>query len=343
VALSNFKDAVQHWRVKSFIATLLIAVGLVNASTASAQNVAAQSMAYPIRSVRLFVPFPAGTVPDILIRAVTQPLSQTWGRAIVVENRAGANGNIGMDACAKSAPDGYTICLPTGVIMSLNPYAYARMPYDPLDLVPVVHIGTLDQAIAVNASVPVNTVRELVEYAKARPGTLSWGSLGMGSTAHLYMEWLHARTGASFVHVPYKGSNEVVYAVSSGELQVLTLTPSLVVPQMKSGKVKVLAVVSGKKRLAAMPEVPTLAEAGYELDFRNWIALYFPRGAPTEAVRAWNVEVNRIMADARFVEKFFLPQSVTPAGGTPDDLSAFARANRQTAAELAKIANLKFD
>lgn len=343
MVLSKSKNAVRHRERKSFVVTLLIAICMSHALTATAQNAATQPSAYPTRPVRLFVPFPAGTVPDILIRAVTQPLSQTWGKPIVVENRAGANGNIGMEACAKAAPDGYTICLPTGVIMSLNPYAYSRMPYDPLELIPVVHIGTLDQAIAVNASVPVNTVRELVDYAKARPGTLSWGSLGMGSTAHLYMEWLHAKTGASFVHVPYKGSNEVVYAVSSGELQVLTLTPSLVVPQMKSGKVKVLAVVSGKKRLAAMPDVPTLAEAGYELDFRNWIALYFPRATPNEAVRAWNLEVNRIMADARFVEKFFVPQSVTPAGGTPEDLSLFARLNRQTAAELAKIANLKFD
>ncbi len=343
MVLSIGENAVQHRERKSFVVTLLIAICMSHALTATAQNAATQPSAYPTRPVRMFVPFPAGTVPDILIRALTQPLSQTWGKPIVVENRAGANGNIGMEACAKAAPDGYTICLPTGVIMSLNPYAYSRMAYDPLELIPVVHIGTLDQAIAVNASVPVNTVRELVEYAKARPGTLSWGSLGMGSTAHLYMEWLHAKTGASFVHVPYKGSNDVVHAVSSGELQILTLTPSLVVPQMKSGKVKVLAVVSGKKRLASMPEVPTLAEAGYELDFRNWIALYFPRGVSSEAVRAWNLEVNRIMADARFVEKFFVPQSVTPAGGTPEDLNVFARLNRQTAAELAKIANLKFD
>jgi len=298
---------------------------------------------YPNRPIRLVVPYPAGTVPDVMIRMLTPPLSHVWDKPIVVDNRAGANGNIGMDNCAKSPPDGYTICLPTGVIMSLNPYAYARMPYDPLDLVPVIHIGTLDQAIAVNATVPVNSIKELVDYAKSKPGSISWGSLGMGSTAHLYMEWLHSKTGASFLHVPYKSSTDVVLAVVAGDLNALTLTPSLVEPYMKSGKVKVLAVVSGKKRLSSMPDVPTLAEAGYELDFRNWIALYFPRGTPAEPVKAWNTEINKIMADPNFISKNFLPQSITPAGGTPEDLLSFARANRQTAAELAKIANLKFD
>jgi tripartite-type tricarboxylate transporter receptor subunit TctC len=304
---------------------------------------AAHAQGYPSRPVKMIVPFPAGTLPDIIARALNQSLVATWGQPIVVENRPGANGNIGMDACAKSVPDGYTICFPTGVILSLNPFAYASMPFDPQELVPVVHVGTLDQAIAASTSLPVRSVRELVEYAKSKPGTVTWGSLGSGSTAHLYMEWLRAKTGASFVHVPYKGSPEVMQAMAAGDVMVATLTPTFVMPNVKAGKARVLAVVSGRKRSPLMPEVPTMAEQGYELDFRNWLALYLPRGTPQEFARRWNAEVNRLLADPQIEERYFAPQAVTPAGGSPEDLAAFARAARQAGAELAKIANLKLD
>jgi tripartite-type tricarboxylate transporter receptor subunit TctC len=304
---------------------------------------AAHAQTYPSRPIKMIVPFPAGTLPDIIARALNQSLVQTWGQPIIVENRAGANGNIGMDACAKAVPDGYTICFPTGVILSLNPFAYSNMPFDPQELVPVVHVGTLDQAIAASTSLPARSVRELVEYAKSKPGTVTWGSLGSGSTAHLYMEWLRAKTGASFVHVPYKGSPDVMQAMAAGDVMVATLTPTFVMPNVKAGKARVLAVVSGKKRSPLMPDVPTMAEQGYELDFRNWLALYFPRGTPEEFARRWNAEVNKLLADPKIGERYFAPQAVTPAGGSPEDLAAFARAARQAGAELAKIANLKLD
>ena len=144
-----------------------------------------------------------------------------------------------------------------------------------------------------------------------------------------------------FSQIPGEELSQI--ALITDEVQALTNSPGVMLPHVKAGKTKMLAVVSNGERYAPLPQVPTLKEQGYDLDFRNWIALYFPRATPNEAVRAWNLEVNRIMADARFVEKFFVPQSVTPAGGTPEDLSVFARLNRQTAAELAKIANLKFD
>lgn len=306
-------------------------------------SAAAHAQIYPSRPVRMFVPFPAGTLPDIIARALNQSLAQSFGQPIVVENRAGANGNIGMDACAKSAPDGYTICFPTGVILTLNPSAYANMPFDAQELVPVVHVGTLDQAIAVSTALPVRNVRELVEYAKARPGTLTWGSLGSGSTAHLYMEWLRAKTGATFIHVPYKGSPDVMQAMASGDVMVATLTPTFIAPNVRSGKARALAVVSGNKRSPLMPEVPTMAEQGYELDFRNWVALYFPRGTPAEFARRWNAEVNKLLTDPQIVERYFAPQAVTPAGGTPEDLAGFAKAARAAGAELARIANLRLD
>jgi tripartite-type tricarboxylate transporter receptor subunit TctC len=291
----------------------------------------------------MIVPFPPGGVNDNAARALSGVLGPAWGQAIVVENRAGANGNIGMEACARAPADGYTICFPTGVIMSLNPFAYSKMPFDPLELVPVVHVGVLDQAITVNAGLPVNDIRELVELGRAKPNSISWASLGMGSTAHLYMEWLQARTGARFVHVPYKGSPQLLQAVLGGEVNVSTNTPGVVSPGVKAGKLKVLAVVSGQKRSPLMPDVRTFAEQGYDLDFRNWLGLFFQRGVPGEIVRRWNAEANKLLGDARFVEKYFYPMAVTATGGTPEELAAFLKLNRATAAELAKIANLKLD
>ena len=304
---------------------------------------AVMAQAYPSKPVRMIVPFPPGGVNDNAARAFSGVLSPLWGQPIVVENRAGANGNIGMEACAKAVPDGYTICFPTGVIMSLNPYAYTKMPFDPLELVPVVHVGMLDQAITVNAALPVSTIRELVELGKAKPNSVSWASLGMGSTAHLYMEWLQAKTGARFVHVPYKGSPALLQAVLGGEVNVSTNTPGVVSPGVKAGKLRVLAVVSGKRRSPIMPDVPTFAEQGYDLDFRNWLGLFFQRGISNDIVRRWNADVNKLLSDTKFVEKYFYPMAVTATGGTPEGLAAFLKTNRATAAELAKIANLKLD
>jgi len=312
------------------------------ASLAPAVPAVAQN--YPAKPIRIIVPFPPGGVNDSAGRAIGQSLQQLWGEPIVIENRTGANGNIGMEACAKSAPDGYTLCFPTGVILALNPFAYSKMPFEPLDLVPVIHIGTLDQALVVNSSVPVNNVRELVDYGRSHPSELSFASLGMGSTAHLYSEWFHARTGATFTHVPYKGSPQLLQAVAAGEVQISTNTPAYVLPLIKAGKLRLLGVVGEKgSRSPLFPEVPTLSEQGFDLNFRNWLALYFPAGTPAEIARRWNAEVNRLLADRTWVERFITSQAVTATGGTPEFLVAYLKSNREMARELVKLANLRFD
>jgi tripartite-type tricarboxylate transporter receptor subunit TctC len=309
----------------------------------AAVSTAALAQAYPSKPVRLVVPFPPAGVVDNSARAFAGVLGPAWGQSIIIENRAGANGNIGTEACAKAPADGYTICYPAGVIMTLNPVAYSKMPFDPNEFVPVVHVGVLDQAIAVNAALPVNSMNELIELAKLKPNTVTWASLGMGSTAHLYMEWLQAKTGAKFVHVPYKGSPQLLQAVIAGEVNVSTNTPAVVSPGWKSGKLKVLSVVSGTKRSPVMPDVPSFAEQGYDLDFRNWLAFWFQRGVPNDIVRRWNADINRLLADRAFVDKYITSLAVTPTGGTPEDLTAFLRRGQATATELAKIANLRFD
>jgi tripartite-type tricarboxylate transporter receptor subunit TctC len=302
----------------------------------------ARAQAYPGKPVRMIISCPAGCLPDLLGRAVNQSASQAFGQPIVVENRPGANGNIAMDLCTKAPPDGYTICVVSSVAMSLNPFAYEKLPFDPQQLVPVIHLGNLDQAIAVHASVPVKSVRELVDMAQKDPGKVTWGSLGSGSTSHLYLEWMSARTGAKFLHVPYKGSPQAMTALTAGEVMLAVLTPGLFKPLVEAGKLRVIGIVSGDSRSPLMPDVPTLREQGFDLDFRNWFGMFFPKGTPAEPVRRWNSEVNRLLDDKAFTDRFFVPGGVTPTGGTPDELATIAKNSRQTGAELAKIAKLKF-
>ncbi|MFM9972579.1 MAG: Bug family tripartite tricarboxylate transporter substrate binding protein [Burkholderiales bacterium] len=299
---------------------------------------------YPSRPINIIVPFPPGGVVDNAARAIAQTLSPTWGQSMVVENRAGANGNIGVEACAKADPDGYTVCFPAGVIISLNPLAYAKLPFNPQrDLTPVVHVGVLDTSIGVSANAPVNSVKELVELGRAKPGTLNWASLGIGSASHLYMEWFQAKTGAQFTHVPYKGSPELIRALLAGEVHILTNSPGVMLPHVKAGKAKLLSVVTNGERYAPLPQVPTLKEQGYELDFRNWLAVFLPRNTPEVIVRRWNAEVNRLVKDAAWTAKFFQPMALTPTGGSVEDFIAFMKRDLAQSAELVKIANLRLD
>jgi tripartite-type tricarboxylate transporter receptor subunit TctC len=290
----------------------------------------------------MIISCPAGCLPDLLGRAMNPAVSQAFGQPIVVDNRAGANGNIAMDLCTKASPDAYTICMVSNVAMSLNPFAYDKLPFDTRELVPVVHVGNLDQAVAVHASVPAKGLRELVDLARAKPGTVTWASLGAGSTSHLYLEWLSAKTGARFLHVPYKGSPQAMTALTAGEVMMGVLTPGLFKPLVDAGKLRVIGVVSGDKRTPLMPDVATLREQGFDLDFRNWFALFFPKGTPDAPVRRWNSEANKLLGDKRFTDKYFIPGGVTPTGGSPEELAAVAKSSRQVGAELAKIAKLRF-
>ncbi len=304
---------------------------------------AALPQSYPAKPVRLHVSCPASCLPDLLARAIGQQLQESWGQPIVIDNRAGANGNISMEACSKSAGDGYSICLPSGVLMSINPFAYEKLPFASLEMVPIIHLGNLDQAIAVHASVPSGSMKELLALAGAKPGSINWGSLGVGSTAHLYLEWFRVKTGVNMVHVPYKGSPQAMQALSVGEVQVTALTPGLFAPQVAAGKLRIIGVVTGAKRIAALPDVPTLSEQGFDLDFRNWMSFYGPKGTPGEVVRRWNTDVNKLLADRAFTQKYFLPLSVTPAGGTPEDMAALAKASRMAGEELVRISKLRFE
>ena len=307
-------------------------------------SLASAQQPYPSKAISVIVPFPPGGIVDLAARAIAQTLSPAWGQSIVIENRAGANGNIGVEACTKAEPDGYTVCFPAGVIVSLNPFAYAKLPFNPQrDLVPVVHVAVIDTSITVSAAVPANSIKELIELARAKPGAINWGSIGVGSASHLYMEWFQAKAGVQFTHVPYKGSPELIRALVADEIQALTNNPGVMLPLVKAGKGQMLAVVSNGERYAPLAQVPTLKEQGYELDFRNWLAVFLPRNTPEAIVRRWNAEVNRLVKDPAWVSKYFASMALTPTGGTVEEFVAYMKRDLATSAELVKIANLRLD
>jgi len=311
---------------------------------AALSSAALAQQPYPSRAISVIVPFPPGGIVDLAARAIAQTLSPTWGQTIVIENRAGANGNIGVEACTRAEPDGYTVCFPAGVIISLNPFAYAKLPFNPQrDLTPVVHVAVIDTSITVSTSVPANSIKELMEMARTKPGSINWGSIGIGSASHLYMEWFQAKTGVKFTHVPYKGSPELIRALVSDEIQVLTNSPGVMLPHVKAGKTRMLAVVSNGERYAPLPQVPTLKEQGYDLDFRNWLAVFLPRNTPEAMVRRWNSEVNRLVKDKAWTDKHFASMALTPTGGSVEDFVAYMKRDLATSAELVKIANLRLD
>ncbi len=300
------------------------------------------AQAYPSKPIHMIIPLPAGSLTDLMGRSIAQALSESWGQPIVVDNRVGANGIIGMEACSRSAPDGYTICMPDGNVMTLNPYAYSKLPYDPLSFVPLVAVAELEQSIVIKASLPVNNMKELLDYARSKPGQVTWGSAGNGSTMHLYLEWLKAKTGVRFNHVPYKGPAELLRAMAAGEVDVTNLTTGTIAPFVRSGKLRMIAVVTGEKRTPFAGDTPSFASQGFELDFRNWLLLVAPKGTPAEIVNRWNADVNKLLADPAFSGKM-TSQALTPMGGSPQDLAALLEKKRKVAADLAKKANLRLD
>ena len=303
---------------------------------------AALAQSYPSKPIRMIVSSPPGGVTDTTARALANEVVPALGQPMVIENRGGANGNIGGEACAKAAPDGYSVCLLNGVAITFNPLAYAKMPFDvDRELLPVIHVGFLDIAIVVNAAVQANTLKELVELARARPGALNWGSLGIGSNSHMYQVWLEQKAGIRFTHVPYKGSPALFLASNSGEVQISTTTPGTAQPHVKAGKLRIIAVVTSKDRSPLAPQVPTFQEQGFDLDFRNWNGVFFQKAVPAEIARRWNTEINKLLADAKFVERYFAPMAVTPSGGSPDKFASFIKSDRNTASELVKLANMK--
>jgi len=305
---------------------------------------AANAQDYPAKPVHVIVPHPAGTIADIIARAVTQSLSETLGQPFIVDNRGGAEGIIGAEACSKAAPDGYNLCSTDSLVISGNPVLRSKLPYDPRrDLTPVAHFGFLSSVVIVQPSLPVNSMSELLELAKSKPGAITWGSWGLTSISNMYIEWLKHSKGISFLNVPYKSAMHAAQGVLGGQVQVALWTVGAVKPRMKSGQLKALAVV-GDVRSAILPELPTVKEAGIDIDIRSWFGLFAPAGTPPEMVRKLNAAVAKAIRDPAFREKYFNRmgfEPAAPAGGSVEEFAAFLATDRQTYEKVFKTAGVK--
>jgi len=314
--------------------TLAAAALIVNA-TAVAQ--------YPAKPIRLVVPFPAGGPTDIVGRTVAQKLSETLAQPVIVDNRAGAGGVIGTEQVAKAPPDGHTVLLGTigglAVAMSL----YPNRGYDTLrDFTPVAQAVTVTNILVVHPSLPVNNVRELVALARAKPGTLNYASSGSGTVTHLAGELLKTMARVNIVHIPFKGGAPALTALMSGEVEMNFENSLIVVPHIKAGKVRALAV-TGAQRSRLMPELPTIAEGGLPgYNASGWYGFIVPAAVPKEIVARLATEISRILRMPDVIERLS-GQGAEPVGDSPAQFAAFIRAEIEKWTRLVKTANMKAD
>jgi tripartite-type tricarboxylate transporter receptor subunit TctC len=280
---------------------LMLAGGLALSLGLAAPSALAQSAAsYPNKPIRLVVPFTPGGSSDILARTIGQKLTEAWGQPVVIENVPGAGGSIGADKVAKSAADGYTLLMGHIGTLAVTPWIYTKLPYDPVkSFAPVAWVANVPNVLVVHPSVPAKTVQELVAYARANPGKINYGSGGNGSAAHIASEYLQLASGTSMVHVPYRGTAPAVSDAVAGQIQLLFTGAPAVMPMVRAGKLRALAV-SSLKRLESAPELPTVAETdpklfkGFEAD--QWYGLVAPAGTPPEIVAKLNATINASLA-----------------------------------------------
>ncbi|MDP1671647.1 MAG: tripartite tricarboxylate transporter substrate binding protein [Burkholderiales bacterium] len=276
----------------------------------------AQTGAYPVRPLRFVLPFPAGGATDTIGRSIAQKLSESMGHNVLVDNRPGAGGNLGVELVAKSAADGYTLllCSPT---CAISPSLHSRLNYDPQrDLAPISLVATIPTLLVVNPAVPAKSLQELLALARARPGQLNYGSGGVGSSNHLAMELLKSLARIDIVHVAYKGTGQALNSLAAGEIQMVGISPPAVLPLLSAGKVRVLAVLR-EKRIPALPEVPTAAEAGLPgLIVNTWYGMLTRSGTPEPRIALLNTRVG-VALKATDTRERLASVGVEAAGSTP--------------------------
>ena len=283
----------------------------------------------PARAVHLVVPFAPGGQPDVVARALAEPLSHALRQPVIVDNRPGAGGNIAADAVAKAAPDGCTLLVGTNGPLAVSPALYRSLPYDPLrDFAPVTLVGTSPNLIAVNAASGMASLADLVARAKAAPGALNFSSVGKGSISQLSMELLDSAAGIRMVHIPYNGGAPAVAALLAGDVQALSLNPTALIPQVEAGKLRVLAQTSAQ-RSPLIASVPTVAESGYPgFEATVWMAVMAPAATPPEAIARLNAELVKIIRDPALKRALWDRQWIDPVGSTPAEVTQVLRRER---------------
>ncbi len=325
-----------------------ILLATVAALTALTALGAKAQTAFPTKPVRIVVPFPAGGTTDIVARLVGVELQKTWGQPVVIENRAGAGGNIGADAVAKSPPDGYTLLMATVGTHSINLPLFEqnkqKMPFHPLnDFVAVTNVAAVPNVMVVNPGVPANSVKEFIVYAKAKPGHVNMASSGNGTSIHLSGELFKSMTGVYMVHLPYRGSSPALQDLIAGNTQVMFDNLPSALPHIRSGRLKALAVTS-RERSAALPNVPTMEEAAglKGFDATAWFGLVAPAGTPRDIVNKIQQDVAKALTLPEMREKF-AAQGAIPVGNTPEQFTAYIRSEIDKWTRVVKFSGAKVD
>ena len=305
---------------------------------------AAQAQPWPQKPVRIIVPFAPGGASDLMPRIVGEKLSAMWNQPVVIENRPGAAGNIGMEAGAKSPPDGYTLLSAPNGNLVVNPHMYSKLAYDVFkDLAPVTRIAAVQNVLVVHPDVPAKSVKELVTLARAKPGTLTFASPGNGSQAHVAVELMKMQLGLDLVHVPYQGVGPAIQDLLGGRISLMVAQVPSALPQVKAGKLRALGVASSAP-LAALPEVPTIAEAAPLPGFEavSWYALMAPAGTPREVTEKIHLDTAKVLQLPEVRERL-AKMGAEPSGESPAQLAARIKEEYERWGEVVRKANIKAD
>ena len=318
------------------IRLLVLSLLLAFAGSASAQQ------GYPNKPIRFIVPYAPGGSTSNVARLIGQKLTEAWGQQVIIDNRPGGNTVIGSEALAKSPPDGYTISLAASTHATV-PHLLASLPYDPIkDFTPVATLVTTQLVLVLHPSVPANNLQEFIALAKSKPGQLNFASVGTGSSTHLAGELFNNVAGVKMQQVPYKGTAPALTDLIGGQVQLNFDTPITSIPHIKSGKLKAIAI-TGKTRLAALPQVPTFAEAGLpNYDFQLWMGVLAPAGTPKEIVNKLNTEIAKILTMPDMKEKL-VSQGLEPFVSTPDQFAALIKSDMTKFGQVIKTANIKLE
>ena len=319
---------------------LAVSAGFLHSATVFATTIAAQT--YPNKAIRIVVPYPPGGGADMTARPIAQKLSERWGQPVVIDNRGGASGMIGADIVAKAPPDGYTLMVSASAEAALNVALFPKMPYDPVrDFAPITLAITIPMALVVHPSVPIKSVKEYIAIAKAKPGAMTYGSAGAGSTHHFAGEWLKMLAKIDIVHVPYKGMGPAIIDLLGGHLPsgFTTLLPAM--QHVKAGKFRALAVTT-QKRAPLLPDVPALAETLPGFDVTQWNAVWAPAATPKDVLDRLSTEIIRIVQSRDYTARM-AEQAAEAIGNSPSELAAFQKAEIDKYRKIAQQANIKVD
>ena len=299
---------------------------------------------FPSRPVKIVVPTTPGGATDALSRSMGARLSEIWGQPVVVENKPGATQIIGGEYVAKSPPDGYTLIVSDAATFIMNPILHKNLPYDGLRaFTPITLLVRFPWVIAVHPSLPITTFRELVAYARAHPGAISYGSFGTGSSGHISVDYLKNLLGLDLVHVPYKGAGPAVTDLLSGQIQMMMVTPLLVEPHARAGKLRLIAAAT-PMRIPRLPDLPTVAESGvpgYEAG--TWFALAGPAGMPREVTYAIYADVNKVLHEPAFKERYIDKQWFEVVANPPDEFATFLHKDYERWEKLIRLSKVKVE